>query len=105
MEKIANIGAEIQNTQKYNPECEMFTLGKVWELKCFQFGDQGGLVNYFARYFESQEEAYRWFHSLHIEYPDRDYTIDKIRQLTVMISKQKTFYIVEKGPLAMTTSN
>lgn len=98
MDNISN-----QGTQKYGPEYEMFTTAKVWELKCFQFGDQGGLVSYFARYFESQEVAYRWFDSLRIEYPNRDYTIDTLRQRTVMLSTQKTFYIVEKGPIAMTT--
>jgi hypothetical protein len=52
-------------------------LRDVWELQYVQFGDQGGCVGSWARFFVTKEAAHTWFSQFQMENPRDEYEIYK----------------------------
>lgn len=76
---------------------ETFALTTVWKLQYVKFGDQGGCVGDWTRYFHSKEDARAWFDLLRATYTDEEYAIYKEEVKQAFVSPSNTVYLVEKN--------
>jgi hypothetical protein len=83
---------------------ESFTLIDVYELQVVHFGDQGGCVGSFARFFSTSESRQQWFKEFKIENCGEDYAIYKELTWKSFVSNgdKNSLYIIQKGPVVLT---